>query len=109
MTEVRWRKDDEGVDRGTEYLELRQRRPAEAAALKDAINIILRDPEVAARKYSILLDWQSRTLVMPYLRAVGKLTVLAWFNDPDDDAIEIIDFGQMWTDDLDMPQVFPRD
>ncbi|HYZ52777.1 MAG TPA: hypothetical protein VE733_04605 [Streptosporangiaceae bacterium] len=106
MTAVRWRKDDNGVDRGEEYLELRERRPAEAAVVRDAINTILRDPEVAAQKYSVLLDRESRTLVMPYLRTVGRLTVLAWFNDPDDDAIEIIDFSQMWTDDLDMPRVY---
>ena len=65
MTAVRWRKDDNGVDRGEEYLELRERRPAEAAVVRDAINTILRDPEVAAQKYSVLLDRESRTLVMP--------------------------------------------
>ena len=43
MTVVRWRKDDDGVNRGEEYLELRERRPAEAAALRDAINAILLD------------------------------------------------------------------
>src|SRR5690348_14834595 len=106
---VRWRKDDDGVDRGQEYLELRESRPDEAAAVRDAINTILRNPEEAARKYSVLLDRVSRTLVMPYLRAVGRLTVLAWFNDQDDEAIEIIDFSQVWTDDLDMPPVYPRD
>jgi len=109
MTVVRWRKDDDGVNRGKEYLELRERRPAEAAALRDAINAILLDPELASQKYSLLLDRESRTLVMPYLRAVGRLTVLAWFNDPDEDAIEVIDFSQVWTDDLDMPLVYPRD
>jgi hypothetical protein len=108
MTEVRWRTNGD-VDRAEEYLELRKRRPAEAAAVRDAINTILRDPEVAARTYSVLLDRISGTLVMPYLRAVGSLTVLAWFSDPDDDAIEIIDFSQMWTEDLDMPLVYPRD
>jgi hypothetical protein len=35
--------------------------------------------------------------------------VLAWFNDRSDKAIEIIDFSQMWTDDLDMPLIYPRD
>lgn len=109
MTAVRWRKDDDGVDRGEEYLELRKRRPEEAAAVRDAINTILLDPEAAEWKYSVLLDRVSRTLVMPYLRAVGRLTVLAWFNDPGDDAIEIIDFSQVWTDDLNMPRVYPRD
>ncbi len=109
MTVVRWRKDDMGVDRAEEYLELRERRPAEAAALRDAINTILRNPEMAMKQYSILLDRESGTYVMPYLRAVGRLTVLAWFNDPNDDAIEIIDFSQMWTDDLDMPLIYPRD
>lgn len=109
MTEVRWRRDDDGVDRGKEYLELRESRPEEAAAVKNAVNTILRNPEDAARKYSVLLDQVSRTLVMPYLRAVGRLTVLAWFNDPDDDAIVVIDFSQVWPDDLDMPSVYPRD
>lgn len=108
MTKVRWRKDG-GIDRGKEYVDLRERRPAEAAAVRDAISTILLDPEVAVQKYSVLLDRESRTLVMPYLRAVGMLTVLAWFNDPDEDAIDIIDFSQMWTDDLDMPLVYPRD
>jgi hypothetical protein len=108
MTEVRWRKNG-NVDRAEEYLELCERRPTEAAAIRDAINTILRDPDVAARKYSVLLDRISGTLVMPYLRAVGSLTVLAWFNDPDDDAIEIIDFSQIWTDDLDVPLVYPRE
>jgi hypothetical protein len=77
--------------------------------VRDAINTILINPDAAARKYSVLLDRESGTLVMPYLRAVGRLTVLAWFNDPDDNAIEIIDFSQMWTDDLDMPLVYPRE
>jgi hypothetical protein len=109
MTEVRWRTDENGLDRGEEYLELRERRPAEAATVRNAINDILRDPEVAARKYSVLLDPQGGTLVLPYLRAVGQLTVLAWFNNPGDDEIEIIDFDQVWTDDLDMPAIYPRD
>jgi hypothetical protein len=56
-----------------------------------------------------LLDRQGGTLVLPYLRAKGQLTVLAWFNNPDDDAIEIIDFDQVWSDDLDMPPIYPRD
>jgi hypothetical protein len=93
MTVVRWRAEDEGVDRAQEYLDLRQRRPAEAAAVAEAINTILADPELAARKYSVLLDRVAGTLVMPYLRAVGMLTVLAWRNRPDRDEIEIIDFA----------------
>jgi hypothetical protein len=45
---------------------------------------------------------------MPYLRAVGMLTVLAWRNRPDRDEIVIIDFSQAWGDDLWMPEVYPR-
>jgi hypothetical protein len=108
MTVVRWRAEDEGVDRAQEYLDLRQRRPAEAAAVAEAINTILADPELAARKYSVLLDRVAGTLVMPYLRAVGMLTVLAWRNRPDRDEIEIIDFSQPWGDDLWMPEKYPR-
>jgi hypothetical protein len=96
------------MDRGQEYLDLRERRPAEAAAVANAIDTILADPDLAARKYSVLLDPSAGTLVMPYLRAVGMLMVLAWRNRPDRDEIVIIDFSQAWGDDLWMPEVYPR-
>jgi hypothetical protein len=36
------------MDRGQEYLDLRERRPAEAAAVANAIDTILADPDLAA-------------------------------------------------------------
>jgi hypothetical protein len=105
---VLWRADD-AVDRGQEYLDLKASRPDEAEAVRDAINAILADPGLAASKYSIRLDPETGYLAMPYLRAVGMLTCLVWRNRPDLEAVEVVDFGQAWGDDLSLPSRWPRD
>lgn len=109
MTQVRWLCDSAGADRGEEYLLLRESRPDEAAAVRAAINAVLADPDRAARLYSIRLGGrQEFQYAMPYLRAVGMLTCLAWRNVPREDAIIINDFSHVWPDDFAMPDVYPR-
>ena len=106
MTHVRfW---DEGRDLKAEYLALKSQRPDHARAVGEAITVIWSDPEVADRRYSILLDREARYMAMPFRRPNG-LTCLVWRHSPDgDDAIQIVDWDQPWGDELDMPAVWPR-
>jgi hypothetical protein len=91
-----------------EYRDLKSRRPSEANAIRDAIADVVRDPGIAERRYSIRLDRAAGYLAMPFLAPDG-VTCLVWRHSPDgDDAIEIVDFSQLWGDDLDMPSVWPR-
>lgn len=105
MTHVRfW---NEGRDLKAEYFYLKGHRPAEARAIRDAIADVVKDPDLAGRRYSTRLDRAAGWLAMPFL-APGGLTCLAWRHSPDgDDAIEVVDFSEPW-DDLDMPLVWPR-
>jgi hypothetical protein len=48
-----WR---EGRDLKAEYWDIKDRRPAAAEAIRDAITVVWSDPEVAERRYSIRLD-----------------------------------------------------
>ena len=78
MTEVRFF-NERGRDRFEEYLEVKRRRPAQAAAIRDAINLIVADPDKAERDYSIGLgDPQTRYLAMPFLAPTG---LPAWSGD----------------------------
>jgi hypothetical protein len=98
----------EGHDRVAEYLDLKERRPTVAAAIRDAITTVVADPDMAQRLYSIRLDRETGYLAMPFLGQDGLLC-LVWRHSPDgDDAIEVVDFSQPWGDDLDMPLVWPR-
>jgi hypothetical protein len=101
---------ERGRDRFAEYQEIKRCRPAEAEAIRNAITLIVADPEKAQRDYSIDLgDPQARYLGMPFLGPDG-LTCLVWRHFPDgDDGVEIVHFQQAWGDDLDMPRVWPRD
>jgi hypothetical protein len=95
-------------DLKAEYLYLKKHRPAEADAIRDAITLVLEDPDRAGRRYSIRLDPTAKYLAMPF-RGPDGLTCLVWRHSPDgDDAIEIVDFNQPWGDELDMPPVWPR-
>lgn len=109
MTKVRFF-NERGRDHLEEYKEIKRRRPAEAAAIRDAITLIVADPEKAERDYSISLrDPLARYLAMPFLGPDG-LTCLVWRHFPDGgDGVEIVHFQQAWGDDLDMPRVWPRD
>ena len=91
-------------------MDIKRRRPAQAAAIRDAFSLIVADPDKAERDYSIGLgDPQARYLAMPFL-APGGLTCLVWRPSPDgSDEIEIVHFQQAWGDDLDRPKIWPRD
>jgi hypothetical protein len=98
----------EGRDLETEYWDIKNRRPAAAEAIRDAITVVWSDPEIAERRYSIRLDPEAGYLAMPFLTPDG-MTCLVWRHSPTgEDAVEIVDFGQPWGDDLDMPLVWPR-
>jgi hypothetical protein len=105
MTHVRfW---NEGSDLKAEYFYLKSHQPAEARAIRDAIADVVKDPDLAGRRYSTRLDRAAGWLATPFL-APGGLTCLIWRHSPDgDDAIEVVDFSQPW-DDVDMPPVWPR-
>jgi len=53
-----WR---EGRDLKAEYWDIKDRRPAAAEAIRDAITVVWSDPEVAERRYSIRLDPEAGT------------------------------------------------
>jgi len=109
VTEVRFF-NERGRDRFEEYLDIKRRRPGQAAAIRDAITLIVADPGKAERDYSIELgDPQARYLAMPFLAPDG-LTCLVWRHFPDGgDGVEIVHFQQAWGDDLDRPKIWPRD
>jgi hypothetical protein len=86
VTEVRFF-NERGRDRFEEYLDIKRRRPAQAAAIRDAITLVVADPDRAEHDYSIGLG-------DPQARYFG---------------IEIVHFQQAWGDDLDRPKVWPRD
>jgi hypothetical protein len=99
---------NEGRDLAAEYWNIKERRPAAAEAIRDAVTVIWSDPETAQKRYSISLDSEAGYLAMPFLSPDG-MTCLVWRHSPDgDDAIEIVDFGQPWGDDLDLPLEWPR-
>jgi hypothetical protein len=78
VTEVRFF-NERCRDRFDEYQDVKRRRPAQAAAIRDAINLIVADPDKAERDYSIRLgDPQTRYLAMPFLAPDG---LLAWSGD----------------------------
>jgi hypothetical protein len=71
VTEVRFF-SERGRDRFEEYLDIKRRRPAQAAAIRDAISLIVADPDKAERDYSIGLgDPQARFFAMPFLAPDG--------------------------------------
>ena len=92
MTEVRFF-SERGRDRFEEYLDIKHRRPVQAAAIRDATSLIVADPDKAERDYSIGLgDPQARYLALPFLAPDG-LTCLVWRLFPDGgDGIEIVHF-----------------
>jgi len=95
-------------DLKADYFYLKKHRPAEAKAIRDAIAVVVKDPDRAGRRYSIRLDPAAGWLAMPFPGPDG-LTCLVWRHSPDgDDAIEIADFSQCWGDELDMPPIWPR-
>jgi hypothetical protein len=98
--------NERGRDRYEEYLDIKQGRPAEAAAIRDAIGVVAADPVRAQRDYSIDLgDPQARYFAMPFLGPDG-VTCLVWRPCPDDDdCVEIVHFRRPWGDDLDRPSV----
>lgn len=108
MTEVRFF-SERGRDRFEEYLEIKKRRPAEGDAIRDAISLVVVDPERAERDYSIRLgDPRARYLALPFLGPEG-VTCLVWRHFPDGgDGVEIVHFQQAWGDDLDKPRIWPR-
>jgi hypothetical protein len=52
VTEVRFF-NERGRDRFGEYQDIKRRRPEQAAAIRDAISLIVADPDKAERDYSI--------------------------------------------------------
>ena len=105
MTHVKFL--NEGRDLEVEYFSLKSQRPAEAAAIRDAITVVWADPDLAERRYSIRLDTETGYLAMPFLGPDG-LTCLVWRQSPKGyDDIWIVDFSQPWGD-LDRPPVWPR-
>jgi hypothetical protein len=108
VTEVRFF-SERGRDRFEEYLEIKKRRPAEGDAIRDAISLVVVDPERAERDYSIRLgDPRARYLALPFLGPEG-VTCLVWRHFPDGgDGVEIVHFQQAWGDDLDKPRIWPR-
>jgi len=109
VTEVRFF-NERGRDRFEEYLEIKQRRPAEASAIRDAVTLVATDPRKAETDYSIWLgDPRARFLAMPF-RGPDGVMCLVWRHAPDGgDGVEIVHFQQAWGDDLDRPKIWPRD
>lgn len=71
MTEVR-SFSERGRDRFEEYLDIKRRHPVQAAAIRDAITLVVADPGKAERDYSIGLgDPQARYFAMPFLARAG--------------------------------------
>jgi hypothetical protein len=106
VTQVRF--SNEQYDRWAEYEALKIRRPAAAKAVADAIQVIYRDPKLAAARYSIALASDSAYKAMPFLDGEGDKTCLVWREYPDaDDEIEVVDFSHPWGD-LDNPPEWPR-
>jgi len=105
VTQVRlW---NEHRDLMAEYIVLKEKRPDEACAIRDAITVIWTNPDIAGTRYSIRLDPVAGYMAMPFVAPTG-LTCLVWRHSPDgDDVVEIVDWHEPW-DDLDMPPVWPR-
>jgi hypothetical protein len=61
-------------DRSGYLVGIKRRRPTQAAAIRDAISLIVADPDKAERDYSIGLgDPRARYLAMPFLAPDGLI------------------------------------
>lgn len=107
MTSVEfWTEGD--YDAWAEYQQVKADHPAVGRAIREAISLIVNDPDAAEREYSTLLDRTARYLALPFETSDG-LTCLIWRQSPDGyDSIQVIDFSEPWTDDLPMPRTWPR-
>lgn len=107
MTSVEfWRQGD--WDAWNEYQEIKAADPAMGRAIRDAITLVAKDPDIAQRNYSRSLDPRAGYLGLPFQSPNGLITCLTWRQHPDGyNSVMIIDFTEPW-DDLPMPRVWPR-
>ncbi|HLX49874.1 MAG TPA: hypothetical protein VKS82_16205 [Streptosporangiaceae bacterium] len=106
MTDVKFWADGD-IDGLAEYQRIKACHPTLGKAIRDAITLIVENPDSAAKQYSIRLDPQAGYLGLPFETPNG-LTCLTWRQDPDGyDCVEVIDFSQPWGD-LPRPPVWPR-
>jgi len=97
--------NEPGRSRLEEYRWLKENRPQEMASLRDAITLLVKDPDRAEHDFSVWLgDPKARWLVMPF-RAPDGIKCLVWRHAPDGgDEIEIAHFQQAWGDELPRPR-----